>query len=222
MCDVTTNLVSRDVLEQIAQSLAPDAQVWRGPPQFPESEQGMMVLGSPLGHPSFIQQFLQKKALEHRTLLDRVPQLPSAWSLLLHCASAKANCLLRVVEPNAVAEFAHLHDQRIWNCLCQVFHADPSQNEEVILSLHLFRWDWVDWVSAMRSGPVCRHIGPAGQTPSIRARHGAVADLFVRELEGEPESPFLAAAAEAMRSLTGTMASFVHRRPPRNSRTRRL
>ena len=39
----------------------------------------------------------------------------------------------------------------------------------------------------------------------IRARHGAVADLFVRELEREPESPFLAAAAEAMRSLTGTM-----------------
>ena len=37
-------------------------------------------------------------------------------------------------------------------------------------------------------------------------RHGAVADLFVREFEGEPESPFLAAAAAgAMRSLTGTI-----------------
>ena len=89
-----------DVLEQIAQSLDPDAQVWRGPPHLPESEQGMKVLGSPLGHPSFIQQFLRKKALKHRTLLDRIPQLPdvqSAWSLLLHCASAKANYLLRVV-----------------------------------------------------------------------------------------------------------------------------
>ena len=88
----------------------------------------MKVLGSPLGHPSFIQQFLRKKAFKHRTLLDRIPQLPdvqSAWSLLLHCASAKANYFLRVVEPTAVAEFAHLHD--LWNCLCQLLHVEPSQ-----------------------------------------------------------------------------------------------
>ena len=39
----------------------------------------------------------------------------------------------------------------------------------------------------------------------IRARHRAVVDCFVRELEGAPESPFLGAAANAMRSLTGTM-----------------
>ena len=50
-----------DVLEQIAQSLDPDAQVWRGPPHLPESEQGMKLLGSPLGHPSFIQQFLAEE-----------------------------------------------------------------------------------------------------------------------------------------------------------------
>ena len=60
--------------------------------------------------------------------------------------------------------------------------------------------------------------------PMLRARHGALADLFVRELEGELESPFLAAAAVSMRSLRGTMgftppfmAKFVHRCPPRNS-----
>ena len=42
-----------DVFEQIAQSLDPDAQVWRGPPHLPESEQGMKVLGKPLGTPFF-------------------------------------------------------------------------------------------------------------------------------------------------------------------------
>ena len=60
----------------------------------------------------------------------------------------------------------------------------------------------------------------------IRSRHGAVADLFVRELEGEPESPFLAAADAVSHRDHGLhasfMASFVHRRPPRNSRTRRV
>ena len=39
-----------DVLEQIAESLDPDARVWRGPPDLPDSEQGLKVLGSPLGH----------------------------------------------------------------------------------------------------------------------------------------------------------------------------
>ena len=41
----------------------------------------------------------------HRTLLQRIPRVPdvqSAWVLLLHCASARANYSLRVVRPELV------------------------------------------------------------------------------------------------------------------------
>ena len=82
------------------------------------------VLGTPQGHPSFVQGHLEKKVAEQRTLLERIPtvrDLQSAWLLLLHCATARANCILRVVEPQAVAEYARLHDNGTWNCLCHTF-----------------------------------------------------------------------------------------------------
>ena len=151
-----------DVLEQIAQSLDIDAQVWRGPLHFPESEQGMKVLGSPWG--SFIQQFLLMK---HRTLLDRIPQLPdvqSAWSLLQLCV-CESQQPLRLFSPKQLPSLpiCTINGSGIVcvNCFTSTHHRMRRSS-----SLHLFRWDWVDWVSAMRPGPVCRHIGPAGQTRS--------------------------------------------------------
>ena len=45
-----------------------------------------------------------EKVRQHQqTLLDRIPSLPdvqSAWALLLHCAAAKANYFIRVVPPD--------------------------------------------------------------------------------------------------------------------------
>ena len=89
-----------DVLERIAQESDLQARVWKGP-GLPEEKQGMKVLGAPLGHPSFVEAFLVKKIEDQRTLLDRIPllaDLQASWLLVLHCA-ARANYLLRVVEP---------------------------------------------------------------------------------------------------------------------------
>ena len=55
-----------------------------------------------LGSPVFIQAHLERKVEEQRTLLARIPfvgDLQSAWLILLHSAAARANHLLRVVEP---------------------------------------------------------------------------------------------------------------------------
>ena len=56
------------------------------------------LLGSPIGHPDFARSFLEKKTAEHSVLLERipaVPDLPSAWLLLLFCADARSNFWLR-------------------------------------------------------------------------------------------------------------------------------
>ena len=89
-----------DALERIAQAADPTARVWRGSgvTDLPPSRQGIVVLGTPLGDPALIQAHLEKKAAEQRTLLERiamVTDLPSTWLILLHCASARANYLLR-------------------------------------------------------------------------------------------------------------------------------
>ena len=52
-----------------------NARVWRGSGEtdLPPSQQGIVVLGTPLGDLVFIQAHLVKKAAEQRTLLERIP-----------------------------------------------------------------------------------------------------------------------------------------------------
>ena len=89
-----------DTLERIARAQVPDARVWRGS-ELPVVQHGIKVLGTPLGHSPFVEAHLNKKAEEQALLLERIPAVPdvqSSWALLLHCAAARANFLLRVVK----------------------------------------------------------------------------------------------------------------------------
>ena len=52
--------------------------------------QGLKVLGTPLSHPEFVRQFLEKVTTKHDLLLSRilaVHDLQSVWLILLHCAA---------------------------------------------------------------------------------------------------------------------------------------
>ena len=78
-----------DALQRIAEASDPSARVWGGA-DIPTHSQGIRVLGAPVGHPDFIRAQLEMTQAEHQVLLNRIPSLPdlqSAWSLLLHCAS---------------------------------------------------------------------------------------------------------------------------------------
>ena len=91
-----------DALERSAQAENPSARVWRGS-MVPIDRQGIKLLGTQLGHPDFVARHLQSVVQEHRVILDRIPRvkdLQSAWLLLLHCASARANYILRSVDPD--------------------------------------------------------------------------------------------------------------------------
>ena len=81
-----------DVLEQIAQAADPTAVVWRGS-DVPSVQQGIKILEAPLGHPDFVSAHLERTIAEHAVLLERIPLVPdiqSAWLLLVHCAQARA------------------------------------------------------------------------------------------------------------------------------------
>ena len=123
-----------DVLERIAQVADPTATVWKGG-GLPSSQQGIKVLGTPLGHEDFDRAHLQRITEKHRTLLERIPaiqDIQSAWLLLLHCASARACYHLRAVSASAVAEFADTHDQDMWRCLSTVLQTDLSHCPEAV------------------------------------------------------------------------------------------
>ena len=109
----------------------PRARVWRGS-EVPSAQQGIKVLGTPLGHPDFVQQHLRDVSEEHERFLTRIPlvrDVQSAWLLLLHCAQARANFLLRAVRPEAVEEFATRHDRGLWWCLAQILGVNLDQCE---------------------------------------------------------------------------------------------
>ena len=86
--------------------------VWTGAWSLPADQQGLLVLGAPLGSEAFVQQELHRKRETQDQLLTRLPavgDLQSAWLLLLFCASPRANYLLRMLPPGATARLRLLH-----------------------------------------------------------------------------------------------------------------
>ena len=113
----------------------PRAVVWRGAEELPMHQRGMKVLGTPLGHTEFIEAQLEMLTAEHQTLLHRIPlieDVQSAWSILVHCAAARANHVARVVEPLTARQFCERHDIGLWRCLCAVVQISPDQPEDVV------------------------------------------------------------------------------------------
>ena len=103
-------------LQRLAEVAKPGARVWRGS-ELSTEEQGIKVSCGTQG----FHQHLEKVLEQHQVLLNgipRVPDLQSAWLILLHCASARANYQLRVMRPEVVLEFAAAHDENLWRCLC--------------------------------------------------------------------------------------------------------
>ena len=80
----------------------PEATVWCGDQALPTPEQGIRILGTPLGHPDYVRAELSQLSVKHDALMDKithVQDLQCAWLLLLYCSAARANYYLRVVHP---------------------------------------------------------------------------------------------------------------------------
>ena len=149
-------------LQRAAVLADPAAVVWRGSEDLPSHRRGIKVLGTPLGHQDYVRAQLEMLSAHHHTLLARIPMVEdvqSAWLLLVHCASARANHVVRVVEPQMAAAFCQRHDAGVWECLCRILHISPEQGDDVTASM-----PFVLGGIGLRSA--CR-----GSTPAFWARH---------------------------------------------------
>ena len=210
-----------DILERIAQRDNPRAKVWRGT-RIPTAEQGMKVLGTPLGHEDYVARHLEAVADEQRVLLDRIPRVrdvQSARLLLLHCALARANYQLRSVPPNASAEFAATHDAGLWRCLCSILQLDPAQADSVReTATVLLSLGGLGLRSALRTRVPAFWASWADSLGMIHQRHPDVAAQLVHQLEGHPDTPSLQAAA--LQSQRGPSAESGVLKFPRGQRSR--
>ena len=174
-----------DILEQMARESDPRARVWRGSDR-PDNQLGLKVLGTPLGHPAYVQEHLEIIAAEHQQFLDKIPTVPDlqcAWALLLHCGSARANYFLRVVRPDCTVQFAALHDEGLWRCLCSLLdisndlHSWSDQRQRV--SSVVVGWSWAPQCHATRSRVGAYWASWADALHMIHKRHRSVAEEVV-------------------------------------------
>ena len=184
----------------------PEAKVWRGS-EVPVDRQGVKVLGAPIGHPVFVAVQLSAVAEHQETLLQRIPLMPdlqSAWLLLLHCAGARATYFLRVVNPEAALDYATLHDERMWSCLCRLLDMSPNLCDCVakqcatlplVLGGLILR-------SAVRTRLPAHWASWADCLPMIKERHPEVAASMVEGLQRVDTTECLRAVARAAEELS--------------------
>ena len=98
--------------------------VWRS--DKPPAQRGVVVLGSPVGHPAFVQAWAEERLRTEQQLLDQLPKLQCAWLLLRLCASPRANHAIRTMPPSQSAAYASAHDAAVWATL-QAFLGGPSE-----------------------------------------------------------------------------------------------
>ena len=122
---------------QAGREMTPPVIVWRGDHMLPDHQQGIVVLGTPLGHEEFVKSQLRCELQEHSFLLQRieaVPDLQYAWLILILCC-CRANYFLRVVHSGSSEEFARQHDAAIWQVFLQLLNISGGQETRDLASL---------------------------------------------------------------------------------------
>ena len=83
-------------------------------------EQGITILGTPVGRPEFVVHALSRIAERHGELprkISHVKDLQCAWLILLCCGVTRATFHVRSVRPDLTENFAEKHDEQVWRFL---------------------------------------------------------------------------------------------------------
>ena len=177
--------------------------MWRGS-ELPTVEQGIKVLGTPIGHHDYVLQMLSTIQDKHRVLLMQFPQcqISSQFFCCSFTALQHVNHYIRVVRPNLVDNFAQSHDQGLWQCLCTIMDVPADGDPVTRATANLpFSLGGLGLRSAQRTREAAYWASLSDTLPMIHARHPVVANLLVRHLDGDSWSPSLRAASQAATEL---------------------
>lgn len=90
----------------------------------PEAQNGLVILGTPLGQPAFVEAHAMDRLAKEQLLLDRlgdVGDLQSGWVLLSQSAVPRANHTVRIVPPSLSRLYAAGHDAALWDAFNKTF-----------------------------------------------------------------------------------------------------
>ena len=152
-----------------------------GGSNLPPTQQGLKVLGVPLGQPAYIREFLENKSREQTVLFERIqwvndPQ--AAWFLLMMCALTRANFWLWAVRPELIEALATR--QRVELFAHHLGHPRTPASSQVLSSLALSAGG-LGLESAHRVR-VAAHWGSwADCILMVRRRHPALAEMWIHD-----------------------------------------
>ena len=195
-----------DELEEAARAVDPRARVWRGSHEDRPEDQGITILGTPVGRQEFVEQELAKIIADHSELLTRIPSvqdLQCAWLLLLYCGAARANFYIRTIRPELTANFARSHDDQIWHCFCRLLRIGPdavAPSAKAATSLPLAAGG-LGLRSAFRLREAAHWASWADTMKMVRARHPEVAETILQAIEARDEVPSVQAINQSLESL---------------------
>jgi hypothetical protein len=165
---------------------------WVGNPALPPPQQGLQVLGAPLGHAAYIQAKLEATRADHNLLLARLPAVPdlqAAWLLLGLCASPRCNYLLRLLPPSATAAFASQHDEAVRACLARLLDAGELPPGPAASRAHLsLHHGGLGLRSAVRLAPAAYWASWADALPLLHRRLPQAAARLLQQLQAGASS----------------------------------
>ena len=182
-----------------------DAPCWVGDHTLHPTAQGLQILGAPLGSEQYVASKLEETRRDHDILLDRIPEVPdlqSAWLILLLCASPRSTYLLRMLPPSLTTSFAREHDCSIVRCLSRLLGNTVQGTHASRASLPMSRGG-LGLQSAVNLAPAAYWASWTDSLAMTRSRHPGVAARLVHELNRgrEAGAPCLREAAEAADQL---------------------
>ena len=190
-----------EALTEAARISDPDAIVWRGDVSLPPQERGVKVLGTPMGSPEFVRSTLAAVSAKHDRLISQIvgmSDLQCAWILLLYCAAARPNYMLRVVHPTLSGVFARHHDASLRQALSQPVAAPPCNIYWDVVSLPFSRGG-LGLQSTVLTTDAAFWASWADSLHKIQKRHPPVGGQILQELSHPHVAGFHLAAAQTAR-----------------------
>ena len=131
------------------------------------SPDGIKILGTPIGSLEFVHSFIERRLEDEGRLwkaVTWVPDLQSAWQILLQCAGPRCHHLLRTLPPSQSTEYASRHDDGMWQATGALLGGLTGTEEDQLTARHLASLP----VRLEASGSGVQH----GWRPQRSGRHG--------------------------------------------------
>ena len=190
----------------LGQPGAPEASCWVGAGARPVEEQGLTVLGVPVGSAAFVRSQLLQSRAGHDRLLERLPalgDLQASWLLLLFCCSPRCNYLLRMLAPATTAEYAQDHDSAVLSALSTLLGTgDLPRHARDVAQLPL-SLGGLGLASAVRNSVPAFWASWADCLAVLSRCLPRVAQEFLDHLDSPDPQPACFAAAAAARAALG-------------------